>query len=328
MFIKNGGLFFMKIIILDGYTANPGDLSWDGLKKFGDLTVYDRTMQCDIQKRIADSEIVFTNKTPITKETMDACRNLKFIGVLATGYNIVDTAAAAQKNITVCNVPAYSTEATAQFAIAMLLEICHGIGHMNGLVHSGEWQRRGDFCFWDTRLTELSGKTLGIIGLGSIGSRTAAIAGALGMNVVAVTSGSRKHSETENFRYACLDELLAVSDVIALHCPLTEKTKEIINKETISKMKNGVILINNARGGLLNEKDVADALFSGKIRAAALDVLSEEPPDKSNPLLSAPNCIITPHISWAPFEARKRLIDASVHNLEMFLAGKTVNKVL
>lgn len=318
-----------KIVILDGYCANPGDLSWDGIAAFGALTVYDRTGSDEalIIDRIGDAEIVYTNKTPLSKAVFAACPNIKFVGVLATGYNIVDTAAAAEAGVCVCNVPAYSTEATAQFAIALLLEVCHHIGHHDSLIKQGEWQARGDFCFWDAPLIELSGKTMGIIGLGSIGKRVAAVANALGMKVLAATRTSRDLPETDIFRYASAEDIFAKSDVISLHCPLTDATKEIINAASIAAMRDGVIIINNGRGPLVNEADVAAALKSGKLRAFAADVLSSEPPQDNNPLLSAPNCILTPHISWAPKEARIRLLDISAKNLEMFLRGETQNKV-
>jgi len=318
-----------KTVILDGYCANPGDLSWDGIAAFGELTVYDRTGSDEalIIERIGDADIVFTNKTPLSKAVFDACPSVKFVGVLATGYNIVDTAAAADAGVCVCNVPAYSTEATAQFAIALLLEVCHHIGHHDALIKQGEWQKRGDFCFWDAPLMELNGKTMGIIGLGSIGKRVAAIAEALGMNVLACTRTSRDLAETAAFRYASAEEIFAEADVVSLHCPLTDATKEIVNAASIAKMKDGAILINNGRGPLINEADVAAALKSGKLRAFAADVLSSEPPQDDNPLLSAPNCILTPHISWAPKEARIRLLDISAKNLEAFLAGNVQNRV-
>lgn len=317
-----------KIVVLDGYCANPGDISWEKISSLGSFEVFDRTENNDdvIIDRIGDADIVFTNKTPLSQKVFDAC-NIKFVGVLATGYNIVDTVAAANSGAVVCNVPAYSTAATAQFAIALLLEVCHHIGHHDALVHKGEWQKRGDFCFWDAPLTELDNKTLGIIGLGSIGRKVAQIAQALGMNVIAASKTSRVLPETDTFRYAAIEEIIKTADVISLHCPLTDQTKEIINASSIAKMKDGVIIINNGRGPLVNEQDVADALECGKIKAFAADVLSTEPPKDSNPLLSAKNCILTPHISWAPKEARERLMSISYENLKAFLDGNVQNKV-
>ena len=319
----------MKIVILDGYVENPGDLSWDPLAKFGELTVYDRTPLNDedeIIRRIGDAEVVFTNKTPISARTMDACPNLKFISVLATGYNIVDVAYARTKGIPVSNVPTYGTASVGQFAIALLLEICHHIGHHNDAVHDGAWHRSADWCFWDYPLIELDGKTLGIIGFGRIGQRTGTIAKALGMKVIAYDSFPTESGKAIG-EYVGLDELLAESDVIALHCPLFEDTKGIVNKNTIAKMKDGVIIINDSRGPLVVEEDLADALNSGKVAAAAVDVIMEEPPKYDSPLFHAKNCIVTPHISWAPKESRARIMDCSASNLEAFLAGNPVNVV-
>lgn len=316
----------MKIVILDGYTENPGDLSWEGFERLGELTVYDRTPADKIIERIGDAEIVYVNKVPITRETMDACRNIKYIGVLATGYNIVDIEAAREKGILVSNIPTYGTDAVGQFAIALLLEICHHIGHHSKAVKEGRWENNPDWCFWDYPLIELAGKTMGIIGLGRIGRTTGKIARALSMKVIAYddnpTDEGRAIAE-----YVDLDELLARSDVICLHCPLFPSTQGIINKDTIAKMKDGVIIINNSRGPLIVEQDLADALNSGKVYAAGLDVVSTEPIRPDNPLLKAKNCIITPHISWAPKESRQRLIDIAVNNLKAFLEGNPVNIV-
>lgn len=318
-----------NIVILDGYCANPGDISWEKLERLGKLEIYERTGTDEqlIIKRIGSSEIVFTNKTPISKNVISKCKNLKFIGVLATGYNIIDTQAAKEAGIVVCNVPSYSSAATSQFAIALLLEICHHIGLHDSLVKQGEWQNSKDFCFWSKPLIQLEGKTMGIIGMGSIGTRTAITAQALGMKVLAKTRSSRNAAESETLRYASYDEIFKQSDVICLHCPLTEETKEIINKANIAKMKKGVIIINNGRGPLVNEQDVANALEEGKIYAFAADVLSSEPPKEDNPLLKAKNCILTPHISWAPKEARETLLEISAKNLEMFFKGEPQNKV-
>ena len=318
----------MKIVILDGYTENPGDLSWSPLEQYGELAVYDRTPYEDeeIIRRIGDADIVFTNKCPVSRRTMDACPQIKFISVLATGYNIVDTAYAAEKGIPVSNIPAYGTDAVGQFAIALLLEICHHVQHHSDEVHRGRWSKGPDWCFWDYPLIELAGKTMGIIGFGRIGRTTGRIAKAMGMKVLAY--GSRPVPEGEEVaEYVSLDELLRESDVIALHCPLFPETRGIINKDTIAKMKDGVIILNNSRGPLIVEQDLADALDSGKVYAAGLDVVSEEPIREDNPLLRAKNCLITPHISWAPKEARIRIMECSEANLRAFLDGAPINVV-
>lgn len=316
----------MKIVVLDGYTENPGDLSWEQLEALGELTVYDRTPIDKVIERIGDAEIVYTNKTPITRAVLEACPNVRFIGVLATGYNIVDCTAAKERGIPVTNVPTYGTASVSQFAIALLLEVCHHVAHHDRAVHEGRWESNPDWCFWDYPLIELAGKTMGIIGLGRIGQATARIAKALGMNVIAVDS-AKTEAGAEVARYVELDTLLSQSDVIALHCPLFPETEGIINKNTIAKMKDGVIIINNSRGPLIVEQDLADALNSGKVYAAGLDVVSAEPIRGDNPLLKAKNCIITPHISWAPKESRMRIMDASAENLKAFLAGGPINVV-
>ena len=308
----------MKIVVLDGYTENPGDLSWGALEALGELTVYDRTSltdEAEIIARIGDAEAVYTNKTPITRHIIDACPNMGFIGVLATGYNVVDYVYAREKNIPVCNIPTYGTAAVGQFAIAMLLEICHHVAHHSEAVHQGRWESNADWCFWDYPLIELADKTMGIIGFGRIGQQTGRIAKAMGMNILAYDS-FQSDSGREIGTYVDLDTLLAQSDVIALHCPLFPETQGIINKETIAKMKDGVILLNNSRGPLIVEQDLADALNSGKVYAAGLDVVSTEPIRGDNPLLQAKNCIITPHISWAPKESRQRIMDCAVSNLQ------------
>ena len=318
----------MKIVVLDGYTENPGDLSWAPLEQFGELTVYDRTPYEDevIIERIGDAEIVFTNKCPLRKAVLDACPKLRYISVLATGYNVVDVNYAAEKGIPVSNVPTYGTASVGQFAIALLLEICQHVAHHSEAVHAGRWETNPDWCFWDYPLIELAGKTMGVIGFGKIGQTTGRIAKAMGMRILA--TGSR---ETESGReiadYVDLDTLLRESDVIALHCPLFPSTQGIINRDTIAKMKDGVILINNSRGPLIVEQDLADALNSGKVFAAGLDVVSTEPIRGDNPLLKAKNCLITPHISWAPKEARERIMQISAKNLEAFLSGTPVNLV-
>ena len=318
----------MKIVVLDGYTENPGDLSWEPLAAFGELKVYDRTPDEDavIIERIGDAQIVFTNKCPIRRTVIDACPDLKYISVLATGYNVVDVQYAAEKGIPVSNIPTYGTAAVGQFAIALLLEICQHVAHHSEAVHQGRWERSVDWCFWDYPLIELDGKTMGIIGFGKIGQTTGRIAKALGMRILA--TGSRETPEGRTIaEYVDLDTLLRESDVIALHCPLFPSTQGIINRETIAKMKDGVILINNSRGPLIVEQDLADALNAGKVAAAGLDVVSTEPIRGDNPLLRAKNCLITPHISWAPKEARGRIMDISAQNLEAFLSGRPIHVV-
>ena len=319
----------MKIVVLDGYTENPGDLSWAGLEALGEVTVYDRTAYAEsplIAERIGDAEIVVMNKTPISKETIDKCPNIKLIAVLATGYNVVDYNYAKEKGIPVCNVPTYGTASVSQFSIALLLEICHHIGHHSDAVHAGRWASCPDWCFWDYPLIELEHKTIGIIGFGRIGQSTGRIAKALGMRVLAYdvfpTDAGRAVGE-----YVDLDTLLAASDVIALHCNLTPENEKIICRENIAKMKDGVILVNNARGQLVAEQDLADALNSGKVAAAALDVVSTEPIRSDNPLLQAKNCILTPHISWAPIESRQRILDCTIRNVRQFLSGTPENNV-
>ncbi|PWJ48706.1 glycerate dehydrogenase [Faecalicatena contorta] len=319
----------LKIVILDGYTENPGDLSWEGFEKLGELTVYDRTSLTDAQEaidRIRDAEAVLTNKTPLPKEIIDVCPNLKYIGVLATGYNVVDTNAAKEKGIIVSNIPTYGTAAVGQFAIALLLEICHHIGHHDHAVKEGRWENNIDWCFWDYPLIELAGKTMGVIGFGRIGQETGKVAKALGMRVIA-NDEYPNDAGREIAEYVSREELFAQSDVISLHCPLFPSTEGLVNKDNIEMMKDGVIILNNSRGPLIVEQDLADALETGRVYAAGLDVVSEEPIKGDNPLLRAKNCIITPHISWAPKESRQRLMDIAVKNLEMFIQGEPVNVV-
>lgn len=319
----------MKIVVLDGYTENPGDLSWEGLEALGELTVYDRTSLTDdaeIISRIGDAKVVFTNKTPIDARVIDSCQQMQYIGVLATGYNIVDVGAAKERGVTVTNIPTYGTASVSQFAIALLLEICHHIGHHDGAVRAGRWENNPDWCFWDYPLIELAGKTIGIIGFGRIGQSTGKTAKALGMKVVAYDEYPNDSGRTIA-DYVPLDSLFTKSDVIALHCPLFPSTEGIINKDSIAKMKDGVIIINNSRGPLIAEQDLADALNSGKVYAAGLDVMSSEPIRGDNPLLKAKNCIITPHISWAPKESRQRLMNIAAENLIAFIDGKPVNVV-
>ena len=316
----------MKIVVLDGFTENPGDLNWEGFEKMGELTVYDRTPEDQIVLRIGNAEAVIINKVPLSAAVLEACAHLRYIGILATGYNIVDSKAASERGIVISNVPAYGTDAVGQFAISLLLEICHHIGHHDSAVHAGRWENSIDWCFWDYPLIELAGKIMGIIGFGRIGQVTGKIAGALGMKVIAYDEHPTD-TGADIGEYVTLDTLLKASDVISLHCPLFPTTQGMINKGTIAKMKDGVILINNSRGQLIVEQDLADALNSGKIYAAGLDVVSIEPIKSDNPLLKAKNCIITPHISWAPKESRQRLMDIAVNNLRSFINGNPVNAV-
>ena len=319
----------MKIVVLDGYTLNPGDLSWAPLEELGECKIYDRTPydEDEIIKRIGDAEIIITNKVPISQKVFDACANIKYVGVLATGYNVVDADYAKSKNIPVCNIPTYGTASVAQFAMALLLEICHHVGHHSDAVHAGAWQNSEDWCFWDYPLIELDGKTIGIIGYGRIGQTTGKLAKALGMNVIAYDLIRKDGTSEDDCYFVTLDELFENADVIALHCPLFPATKGIINKDNIAKMKDGVIIINNSRGGLIVEEDLCDALNSGKVYAAGLDVVSEEPIKADSPLLTAKNCIITPHISWAPIESRERLMEIAVGNVKAFIEGNFVNTV-
>lgn len=319
----------MKIVVLDGYTENPGDLSWADLEKLGELTVYDRTSLNDVKEvieRIGDAEAVYTNKTPMPKEVFETCSNLKFVGVLATGYNVVDVESAKEHEVTVCNIPTYGTTAVAQFAAALLLEICHHVGWHCDAVKEGRWSRCKDWCFWDYPLIELAGKTVGIIGFGRIGQAAGSVFKAFGMKVLAYDQHPCDAGK-EIAEYVTLEELWKQSDVISLHCPLFPSTEGIINKENIAKMKDGVIILNTSRGPLIVEKDLAEALKSGKVFAAAMDVVSTEPIREDNPLLGAENCLITPHIAWAPKESRQRLMDIAVDNLKEFIKGSPINVV-
>lgn len=318
----------MKIVVLDGYTENPGDLSWKGLEELGELTVYDRTPEELCAGRIGDAEAVFSNKTLISAETMQACPSLRFIGVLATGYNVIDVAAANERGIIVCNIPAYGTAAVAQYTMALLLELCHHAGAHSDCVMNGEWSSCEDWCFWKYPLIELAGKTMGIIGYGRIGQSVGRLAEAFGMNVLAYDAAVINAEYLgKNSRQADLEELFAQSDVISLHCPLFESTKRIINKENIAKMKDGVLILNDSRGPLIDEKDLKEALESGKIAGAAVDVVSTEPIREDNVLLGAPNMIITPHIAWASKESRQRLMDIAVSNLKGYIENEPVNVV-
>ncbi|GGG41765.1 glycerate dehydrogenase [Lactobacillus apis] len=319
----------MKIVNLDSYALNPGDLDWSPLKELGDCTFYDRTPVNDdneILKRIGDAEIVLTNKTPLDEHVISTAPNLKYIGVTATGYNVIDTEAATKANIPVTNIPTYGTDAVAQFTFALLLEITSHVGLHNQLVHDGRWSSNPDFTFWAKPLTELQGKTLGLIGFGSIAKKVAEIGHAFSMNIIFYNH--RPKTDLPNYvKQVSLEELYQQSDIISLHVPQTPETTEMINQKAISQMKDGVILINTARGGLISEKDVADALNDGKIAAAGVDVVQKEPIPADSPLLSAKNCYITPHIAWAPRETRNRLLGIVVDNLQAFLNGEKLNVV-
>lgn len=317
----------MKIVILDGHALNPGDLSYDCIRQFGDVTIYDRTdTEAEAIARIGDSEIVLINKVPITETLLAACPSIRLICVQATGYNVVDCAACAKRGIPVTNVPTYGTAAVAQFTLALMLELCHRIELHNQDVHAGGWTNADCFCYWLTPQMELAGKTLGIIGFGSIGKAVGRLARAFGMNVI-VYNRSQSEDGRKIGTYVDLDTLFAQADFVSLHCPLFPETEKIINAASIAKMKDGAMLINTARGALVDEAALADALNSGKLRGAALDVVSQEPINGENPLLSCKNCIITPHIAWAPLESRQRLLDTVVENIRAFLNGKPQNVV-
>ena len=317
----------LKIVVLDGYTLNPGDVSWSEIERLGALTVYDRTHADQIVSRIGDAEIIFTNKTPLTREIFAACRSVRYAGILATGYNVVDATAARAFGVTVTNIPAYGTAAVAQMVFALLLNVCHHVSEHSEAVKRGEWTSSPDFCFWKAPLIELAGKTMGIIGFGRIGQAVAKIAQAFGLRVLAFDEYPDRSKETDDCKLVSLNEVLANSDVISLHCPLFPSTQGMIGRAAIAKMKDGVILINTARGPLVVEQDLADALNGGKVYAACLDVVSSEPIAADNPLLTAKNCLITPHIAWAPKESRQRLMDIAAANLEAFLGGHPVNVV-
>lgn len=316
----------MKIVVLDGYGLNPGDLSWDAVSQLGELTVYDRTSSEEVIARSAGAEAILTNKTVITAEIMEALPDLKYIGVLATGYNVVNVGAAREKGIVVTNIPAYSTPSVAQMVFAHILNIAQQVQHHSEEVRKGRWTNNADFCFWDTPLIELREKKIGLVGLGHTGYNTARIAIGFGMQVTAYTSKSSLQLPPE-IKKRTLDELFSECDIVSLHCPLTDETKELVNAERLRLMKPTAILINTGRGPLVNEQDLADALNAGKLYAAGLDVLSSEPPKADNPLLTARNCYITPHIAWASLEARTRLMDILVENIKAFQAGKPINNV-
>lgn len=317
----------MKIVILDGSALNPGDLSYDCIRQFGETTLYQRTdSEEEAIERIGDSEIVVVNKVPITERVLSACPNIKLICVQATGYNVIDCDACTKRGIPVTNVPSYGTAAVAQFTIALILELCHQIGLHNQSVHQGDWVRSSTFCYWLTPQTELAGKTIGIVGFGRIGRAVGQLAKAFGMQVLAY-SRSETDAGREIAEYVDLDTLLRRSDIVPLHCPLFPATEKIINADTLAKMKDGAMLINTSRGGLIDEAALVRALDSGKLRGAAVDVVSQEPMHSDNPLLSCEKCIITPHIAWAPVESRQRLLDCVVENIRCFLAGTPQNVV-
>ena len=316
----------MKIVILDGYALNPGDLNWDFLNQFGSVTVYDRTPEDQIVSRIEDADIILLNKCPITAATLDACPSVKLICVLATGYNVVDTVAAKERGIPVCNVPDYGTAAVAQFTFALLLELCHQVGHHARTVRDGKWCDSPDFCYWDTPQMELAGKTLGIIGFGRIGRAVGKIANAFGMKVIAYNRSQCEEGKVIG-SYVNLEELLTTADIISLHCPLSAENTGMINADALAKMKDGAILINTARGPLVEEAAVCAALKSGKLRGYACDVISAEPMKPENPLKNAPNCIVTPHMAWAPIESRQRIQACTERSIRAFLEGKPINTV-
>ena len=317
----------MKIVVLDGYTLNPGDMSWDEMGLLGELVVYDRTPADKINERIDNAEIVLTNKVILTKEILEQTPSIKYIGVMATGYNVVEIQYARERGIIVTNVPAYSTDSVAQMVFAFILEFCHHVGEHNRAVQEGKWAKNIDFSFWDYPLIEIKNKTLGIIGFGAIGQKVAKIAEVFGMKVLFHSRTIKPGLETDNMKSATLEKVLAESDFITLHCPLTEQTKGLINKDTIAGMKNGAFLINTSRGPVIDENDVAQALNAGKLTGLGTDVVSIEPIQAENPLLNAKNCIITPHFAWATKEARERLMNTLIKNIDSFIKGTPVNVV-
>lgn len=316
----------MKIVILDGYSVNPGDLSWEELEECGDLTVYDRTNTEDILKRTKNADVILTNKVVISSEIINKLPNLKYIGVLATGYNVVDIEAAKKRGITVTNVPAYSTNSVVQMTFAHILNLTNRVAHYAHENRKGKWSASPDFCYWDTNLGEIAGKTLGVVGLGNIGYKVACIARDFGMDVFACTS-KNSADLPDGIQKVTFNGLLGISDILTLHCPLTPQTKEMINKDTLSQMKRGALLINTGRGALVNDKDVAQALCEGQLGGYGADVITQEPPKPDNPLLSAPNAYLTPHIAWATLEARKRLVSIASANVAAFVQGSPKNVV-
>lgn len=316
----------MKIVVLDGYTSNPGDLNWDGIEQLGDTVIYERTKRDEVLERAKDADIILTNKVPFKRETIEALPNLKYIGVMATGYNIIDLEAAKEHNIVVTNIPAYSTNSVAQMVFAHILNIAQHVQSHSDQVHNGKWTNSPDFCFWDSPLLELHGKTIGIVGLGSIGMAVARIAIGFGMNVIAYTSKS-DFQLLHEIKKVELDELFTEADIVTLHCPLTDETRDMVNKSKLELMKPTASVINTSRGPLINEQDLADALNNKVIYAAGIDVMCQEPPKANNPLLGVYNCYITPHIAWASFEARTRLMKILQDNVRAFLDKKPVNRV-
>jgi len=317
----------MRIVVLDGYVLNPGDNPWDDLAALGELTVYPRTEPGRIVERAGRAEVVLTNKTPLTAETIEALDSLRLIAVLATGYNVVDVQAARRRGVAVSNVPTYGTDSVAQFVFAMLLELCHHVGSHDALVKAGEWSRRGEFSFWDTPLIELAGLTMGIVGFGRIGRRAGELAHAFGMEVLAYDPADFEPPGYSPFARASLEEVFGKADVVSLHCPQTEANEGFVNRDLLGRMKPSAFLINTARGGLVNEADLRQALEAGRIAAAAVDVVSAEPIAPDNPLLGAPHCLITPHIAWASLSARRRLMRTTVENVRAYLRGEPVNVV-
>ena len=317
----------MKLVVLDGYTLNPGDLSWDGLKQFGDLQVHDRTPESQIVERCRGAEIIFTNKTPLREHILEQLPDLKYIGVLATGYNVVDVEYSKKRGIAVANIPGYGTASVVQMTFALLLELCQHVQSHSDSVFKGDWAASPDFCYWNYPLVELEGKTIGIIGFGMIGQKVADVASAFGMNVIAYSRSQSDQSHRKNFSWVELNKLLSDSDVVSIHCPLFPDTQGMINKDTLKLMKKSAFFLNTSRGPLMVDQDLADALNEGVIAGAGIDVLSVEPPSAENPLFKAKNCMITPHIAWATKEARGRLMGIAENNLSSFLNQKPINSV-
>ncbi len=317
----------MKIVVLDGHTLNPGDNPWDALARLGELQVYDRTSSQQVLERAADADVVLTNKTPLPAQTLARLPRLQFVAVLATGYNVVDVAAARRRGVPVANVPEYGTDSVAQHTIALLLELCHQIGSHHTAVRTGEWTRSADFCFWRASPIELAGLTMGIVGFGRIGRRVGELAHAFGMNVIAAGGSRRDYPPYQPFAWKVISDLFAEADVVSLHCPQTSENTKFVNSELLRILKPSALLLNTARGGLVDEQALAEALNSGQLAGAAVDVVSTEPPDAANPLLSARNCVITPHIAWASLAARRRLMEQTFRNVEAFLSGTPINVV-
>lgn len=317
----------MKIVVLDGFALNPGDLTWDGIKRSGDLTVYERTPPDKLLERATEAEILLTNKTPIREKDINQLPRLQYIGLLATGYNVIDVEAARKKGIIVANIPDYGSYSVAQMTFALLLELCHHVQRHSDSVREGRWAASVDWCYWDYPLVELTGKTLGIIGFGNIGQKVGDMATAFGMNILGASRRHSDQSHRKNFRWVEIPELLKQSDVVSIHCQLTPETKGLINKQSLQTMKNSAFLLNTSRGQIIKDEDLADALNQGVVAGAGLDVLSVEPPEKDNPLFKAKNCIITPHIAWATKEARTRLMAMASDNLAAFISGNPVNVV-